>query len=182
MTQPPNGDGGGGLGSLRWDAYVAAPDEQVLRLSVASSLFPHLPLRSRNVFRVGLAVLFLLLIALGLLRWQAPMIAVSALGLPLMFLLYLYEANIHRDLTLRDAGADRVAWHRARRRMGARDRIVGGRFLRCVVGQRILEKARAAGGNCGTGRRGAPDARARGGDATRSARRGSRWTASSSGR
>ena len=101
MTQPPNGDGGGGLGSLRWDAYVAAPDEQVLRLSVASSLFPHLPLRSRNVFRVGLAVLFLLLIALGLLRWQAPMIAVSALGLPLIFLLYLYEANIHRDLTLR---------------------------------------------------------------------------------
>ena len=101
MTQPPNGDGGGGLGSLRWDAYVAAPDEQVLRLSVASSLFPHLPLRSRNVFRVGLAVLFLLLIALGLLRWQAPMIAVSALGLPLVFLLYLYEANIHRDLTLR---------------------------------------------------------------------------------
>ena len=100
MTQPPNGDGGG-LGSLRWDAYVAAPDEQVLRLSVASSLFPHLPLRSRNVFRVGLAVLFLLLIALGLLRWQAPMIAVSALGLPMMFLIYLYEANVHRDLTLR---------------------------------------------------------------------------------
>ena len=101
MTQPPNGDGGGRLGSLRWDSYVAAPDEQVLRLSVASSLFPHLPLRSRNVFRVGLAVLFLLLIAPGLLRWQAPMIAVSALGLPVVFLLYLYEANIHRDLTVR---------------------------------------------------------------------------------
>ena len=50
---------------------------------------------------MGLAVLFLLLIALALLRWQAPMIAVSALGLPLVFLLYLYEADIHRDLTLR---------------------------------------------------------------------------------
>ena len=53
------------------------------------------------MFRVGFAVLFLLLIALGLLRWQAPMIAVSALGLPLIFLLYLYEANIYRELTLR---------------------------------------------------------------------------------
>jgi hypothetical protein len=101
MTQPPDGDGGGGLGRLRWDRYVAAPDEQVLRLSVTSTLFPHLSLRSRNVFRIGLAALFLLLIALGVLRWQAPMIAVSALGLPLVFLLYLYEADIHRDLKLR---------------------------------------------------------------------------------
>ncbi|HET9566059.1 MAG TPA: zinc ribbon domain-containing protein [Mycobacterium sp.] len=92
---------GGGRGRLRMDAYAAAPGEQVVRLSVASSLFPHLPHRSRTAFRVGLAGLFLLLIALGLLRWQAPMIAVIALGLPLVFLLYLYEADIHRDLTLR---------------------------------------------------------------------------------
>jgi hypothetical protein len=97
MTQTPTGDGG----TLRMDTYVLAPDEQVLRLSVASSLFPHLPLRSRNVFRVGLAALFLLLIALGVLRLQAPMIAVSALGLPLVFLLYLYETDIHRELTVR---------------------------------------------------------------------------------
>ena len=102
MTQPQSAERpGDGAGQLRLDSYVAAPDEQVLHLSVASSLFPRLPLRSRNVFRVGLALLFLLLIALGLLRWQAPMIAVSALGLPLIFLLYLYETNIHRDLTLR---------------------------------------------------------------------------------
>jgi hypothetical protein len=88
-------------GRLRMGAYAAAPGEQVVRLSVASSLFPHLPHRSRTAFRVGLAVLFLLLIALALLRWQAPMIAISALGLPLVFLLYLYEADFHRDLTLR---------------------------------------------------------------------------------
>ena len=92
---------GGGRGRWRMDAYAAAPSENVVRLSVTSSLFPHLPHRSRTVFRLGLAVLFLLLIALAMLRWQAPMIAVSALGLPLMFLLYLYEADIHRDLTLR---------------------------------------------------------------------------------
>ena len=92
---------GGGRGRWRMDAYAAAPGENVVRLSVTSSLFPHLPHRSRTAFRLGLAVLFLLLIALAMLRWQAPMIAVSALGLPLMFLLYLYEADIHRDLTLR---------------------------------------------------------------------------------
>lgn len=82
-------------------AYAAAPGEQVLRLSVASSLFPHLPHRSRTPFRVGLAVLLLALIALALLRWQAPLIAVSALGLPTLFLLYLYEADVHRDLPIR---------------------------------------------------------------------------------
>jgi RsiW-degrading membrane proteinase PrsW (M82 family) len=92
---------GGGRGRLRMDAYAAAPGEQVVRLAVASSLFPHLPHRSRTAFRVGLAVLFLLLMSLALLRWQAPMITVSALGLPLVFLLYLYEADQHRDLTLR---------------------------------------------------------------------------------
>ncbi|MGZ6780291.1 MAG: zinc ribbon domain-containing protein, partial [Mycobacterium sp.] len=57
--------------------------------------------RSRAAFRTVLAVVFLLLIALGFLRWQSPLIAVSALGLPLVFLLYLYEADIHRDFTFR---------------------------------------------------------------------------------
>ena len=90
-----------GRDRLRLGAYAAAPGEQVVRLSVASSLFPHLPHRSRTAFRVGLAALFLLLIGLALMHWQAPMIAISALGLPLVFLLYLYEADLYRDLTLR---------------------------------------------------------------------------------
>ena len=93
--------GRGAGGRLRMGAYAAAPGEQVLRLSVASSLFPHLPHRSRTPFRMGLAVLFLALIAFALLRWQAPLIVVSALGLPLVFLLYLHEADVHRDLPIR---------------------------------------------------------------------------------
>ena len=93
--------GAGARGRLRMDAYAAAPSEQVVRLAVASSLFPHLPHRSRSAFRAGLAVVFLVLIALALLRWQAPMIALCAFGFPLMFVLYLYEADMHRELTLR---------------------------------------------------------------------------------
>ena len=89
---------GDGRGVLRPDAYAAAPGEHVLRLSVASSLFPHLPHRSRAPFRVALGVLFLTLIALAFLRWQAPLIAVSALGFPLLFLLYLHESDIDDDL------------------------------------------------------------------------------------
>jgi hypothetical protein len=89
---------GDGRGMLRPGAYVAAPGEHVLRLSVASSLFPHLPHRSRAPFRVALAVLFLTLIAFAFLKWQAPLIAVSAFGFPLLFLLYLHETDIDDDL------------------------------------------------------------------------------------
>ena len=89
---------GNGRGVLRPGAYAAAPGEHVLRLSVASSLFPHLPHRSRAPFRVALAVLFLTLIAFAFLKWQAPLIAVSALGFPLLFLLYLHETDIDDDL------------------------------------------------------------------------------------
>jgi hypothetical protein len=85
---------------LRPAAYAAAPGEHALRLSVASSLFPHLPHSSRAPFRIALAVLFLTLVALGLLRWQAPLIAVSALGLPLLFLFYLHESDVDNDLPL----------------------------------------------------------------------------------
>ena len=91
---------GNGRGVLRPAAYGAAPGEHVLRLSVASSLFPHLPHRSRAPFRVALAALFLALVAFALLRWQAPLIAVSALGLPMLFLLYLHESDIDDDLPI----------------------------------------------------------------------------------
>jgi len=65
-------------------AYAAGPGEHALRLSVASSLFPHLPHPSRAPFRMALALVFLVLVAFALLRWQAPLIAVSVLGLPML--------------------------------------------------------------------------------------------------
>jgi hypothetical protein len=89
---------GDGRGMLRPAAYAAAPGEHALRLSVASSLFPHLPHTSRAPFRVALAVLFLTLVAFAFLGWQAPLIAVSALGFPLLFLFYLHESDIDDDL------------------------------------------------------------------------------------
>lgn len=90
-----------GRGRLRMGAYAAAAWEPVLRLAAASSLFPRLPHRSRTPFRVALAALAVTAIGLALLRWQAPLIVVCALGLPIVFALYLYEADAHRDLPLR---------------------------------------------------------------------------------
>jgi hypothetical protein len=91
---------GDGRGRLRIDAYGAAPGEHVLRLSITSSLFPHLPQRSRTPFRVALVLLLLALAVFALLRWQAPLVAVSTLGLPLLFVIYLYESDAYDDLPL----------------------------------------------------------------------------------
>ncbi len=86
---------------LRIAAYAAAPGEHVLRLSVTSSLFPHLPHRSRTTFRAGLTLLLIALAAFALLRWQAPLVATGALGFPLLFLVYLHESDVHRDMPVR---------------------------------------------------------------------------------
>lgn len=73
----------------------------MLRPSVASSLFPRLHHRSLTPFRIGLVALVLALVAFAVLRWQAPLVAVSALGLPVLFHLYLVETGAYQDLPRR---------------------------------------------------------------------------------
>ncbi|MBV8966820.1 MAG: zinc ribbon domain-containing protein, partial [Mycobacteriaceae bacterium] len=92
---------GDGPAWLRLRAYSAAPGEHVLRPSPASSLFPHL--HHRAPFRLALIILLSALVTFAVLRWQAPLVAVSALGLPLLFYLYLRETDAHRDLPVRAA-------------------------------------------------------------------------------
>jgi hypothetical protein len=82
---------------LRVHAYGAAQGEHVLRLSVVSSLFPHLPHRSRAAFRWGLSALVVLLAVFAVLQWQGPLVAVSALGFPLMFFIYIEESDVYGD-------------------------------------------------------------------------------------
>lgn len=81
----------------RAHSYVAAPGESVLHLSVVSSLFPHLSHRSRGPFRIGLVAVLAALLILAALGLQAPAIAVSALGIPLLFQLYIFEANLYDE-------------------------------------------------------------------------------------
>ena len=82
---------------LRAHAYGAAHAEHLLQLSVVSSLFPHLPHRSRAAFRWGLAGLIAVLAILAWQRWQDGLVAVSALGFPLLFLIYLEESDVYGD-------------------------------------------------------------------------------------
>ncbi|MFZ3268464.1 MAG: zinc ribbon domain-containing protein, partial [Mycobacterium sp.] len=83
---------------LRIRAHAAAPEEQVLRFSVVTTLFPHLAPPSRPAFRAGLAGLVLVLITLPLIGWQAALVAVSALGVPLIYQFYVQRSQAYRDL------------------------------------------------------------------------------------
>ena len=89
---------GNGPSWLRPRAYGAAPGEHLLLPSLASSLFPHLPDRSRTAFRIVLGLVLAGLVTFATLRMPAALITVAALGLPLLFLLYLRETDAHRDL------------------------------------------------------------------------------------
>lgn len=73
--------------------FAAAPTEGVLRLSTTSTLFPGLPRSSRRRFQAALAVAASTLLILAVLRVAPAVIAVGALGIPLLFILYLRECG-----------------------------------------------------------------------------------------
>jgi len=92
---------GDGPDWLRMTAFGAAPGEHLLQPSVASSLFPQLPQRSRTPFQVALVLVPAALLAFVFFRLPAAMITVAAFGLPLLFLLYLRESDAYRDVPAR---------------------------------------------------------------------------------
>lgn len=83
---------------LRGKTFGAAPNESVLRPALTSSLFPQLPNRSRVPFRVTLLIAAAGLLLAAVLRLPALGIAISALGLPLLFMLYLRASAADRDV------------------------------------------------------------------------------------
>ena len=89
---------GDGPAWFRIRDYAAAPGEHVLQPSVVSTLFPHLPQRSRGAFRLSLGLVALLLISLSLAQWYIPMIAVAIFAPPILVGLYLHETGLLGDL------------------------------------------------------------------------------------
>lgn len=83
---------------LRARAFSAAPGQRLLSPALTSSLFPHLPPRSRQVFLMGLGLLGAALTVATVLRMPAALIAIASLGLPLLFALYLRESGVSRDI------------------------------------------------------------------------------------
>lgn len=90
---------GGHLKVMRPKTFGAAPSENVLLPYLLSSLFPQLPTRSRRPFRLTLFVAAVGLLLSAILRLPALGIAISALGLPLLFVLYLRASGIDREIS-----------------------------------------------------------------------------------
>lgn len=85
-------------GAIRIRNYAAAPTENVLQPSIVSSFFPHLPNRSRSAFRVGLGLIFIMLVAFSVLHWYVPMLAVAIFSPPVLVVIYLFETGLIHDL------------------------------------------------------------------------------------
>jgi hypothetical protein len=83
---------------LRMRSFSAAAGEHLLKPNVASSLFPQLSAGARLPFTIGLGLLLFALVAATFFRLPAVLITVASLGLPLLFLIYLQEADSHRDI------------------------------------------------------------------------------------
>lgn len=83
---------------LRPDAFAAAPRERMALPLVTSSLFPHLDQRSRNPFRIGLLLVVASLVIFSMLRWLGPLVTVAGLGVPLLFILYLWQSEVIKDM------------------------------------------------------------------------------------
>jgi len=92
---------GGGPDWLRGNAFVAAPGESVLQPSLVSSLFPHLPHRSLSTFRVGLGLVFVVLVVSCVFHWYVPMVAVATFAPLLLFAIYVTETGVIFDLSWR---------------------------------------------------------------------------------
>lgn len=83
---------------LRPAAFAAAPHEPITLPLVTSTLFPHLPQRSRNPFRLVMLLLMACLTVFSAARWLGPLVTVAGLGVPLLFGLYLWQTGLLRDL------------------------------------------------------------------------------------
>lgn len=86
------------LAALRPRAYVAAPSEPVLIPAVTSTLFPELPPADRLPFRIGMAIMVLGVIVLSAFGLLAALVALVALGVPALFMLYLRQSGVLRDM------------------------------------------------------------------------------------
>lgn len=86
------------LGALRPHTYVAAPREPVLLPMVTSTLFLQLPHVYRNPFRVGMAILLSGVVVCSALNLLAPLVALVALGVPALFVLYLWQSGVPDDI------------------------------------------------------------------------------------
>lgn len=86
---------------LRPRVYAADPHEKVWAPWVSSTFFPRLPAARRRPFGLGLILVVIAIIALGGMRANGPLGVTAVLGVPLLFLIYVWQSDCLRDIPLR---------------------------------------------------------------------------------
>ncbi|HSS94005.1 MAG TPA: PrsW family glutamic-type intramembrane protease [Candidatus Dormibacteraeota bacterium] len=78
-------------------SFAAVPSEPVLHLSIVSTLFPHLPHRRGGAFRWALLTGVVVVALLAAVHLFAPATIAALLVLPVLYLLYIYEAEVYES-------------------------------------------------------------------------------------
>ena len=95
--------------TTRRHAFAAVPAERVARLSIVSTLFPHLPHRRGGAFRWALLAGSTAVVILAALHLFAPATIFAVFMLPVLYLLYLYEVEVYESEPWLLIGATMVA-------------------------------------------------------------------------
>jgi hypothetical protein len=85
-----------GSGSNRKD-FAAAPGERLSRPAVVSTIFPQLPNDSMQTFRVSLAIGVAVIVALAAVGLFPVALIASAILVPLVTVIYLYDVDVYED-------------------------------------------------------------------------------------
>src|SRR3981081_2225074 len=86
-----------GNAKLREHRYAAHPGEHVAQPSIITTLFPHLGHHKIHEFRWAFIVGLVGVLVLWLAGLISAAILVSAFLIPVLYLIYLYEAQVYRD-------------------------------------------------------------------------------------
>lgn len=86
---------------MRPAVFAAAPRQPVTFPLVTSSLFARLSEASRRPFRLGLILGLAALVVFSWPGFRGPLVVVTAFGIPLLFVLYLWQSDAFRDIPAR---------------------------------------------------------------------------------
>lgn len=89
---------------VRPRVYATAHREPVWLPRISSTLFPRFPGEIRKPFRIGLILVAIGILIFSALRLNAPLGVTATIGWPLLFLLYVWQSDVFRDVPLRILG------------------------------------------------------------------------------
>lgn len=86
---------------LRPAVYATAHRETVWLPRISSTLLPRFPGEIRKPFRVGLILVAIGILGFAMSRINGPLGVTSTIGWPLLFLIYVWQSDVFRDVPFR---------------------------------------------------------------------------------